>query len=458
MINFDTILAQNPELMSEKAPEAVSNIKEWFGHYRPDHFDQSVLEDMRQRLSRRGVSLYSFQQDYLPVLYEIMQISVEMGKCKTLPPLFSYEVEPAIFSEQGPLWMEAFQSQASPQTVKRYRLVLERDLLPHFGTWDLCALDGAAVEQYEQEYLAQARSKSCFQYQSRILYLTLDFYIAGKIQEDAELTEALRETDNSYLYLKDVAGQWRRQSDSPISEKDLQSLSHYILPLLGLSNLKTYNPRRLERYRRELARRGLGETVFQQHLEILNQIKEFAEQQGLLDEKPLLENPERGRFSNPHGVTDLARKKIQLISEEDPGGMILRLALEMGLRNEEIRMLKWPAIHFEDRYAEVDGRRVPIPEDLCHTLIRLAVQQGQSGYVILTATTKQGPVSMPYIYRSASKVLKRYGLLDLRLYDLRSSYIIDLLQYKTPEETARQCGYTNPAELLMRYGAYLPEK
>ena len=147
MINFDTILAQNPELMSEKAPEAVSNIKEWFGHYRPDHFDQSVLEDMRQRLSRRGVSLYSFQQNYLPVLYEIMQISVEMGKRKTLPPLFSYEVEPAIFSEQGPLWMEAFQSQASPQTVKRYRLVLERDLLPHFGTWDLCALDGAAVEQ-----------------------------------------------------------------------------------------------------------------------------------------------------------------------------------------------------------------------------------------------------------------------------------------------------------------------
>ena len=92
MINFETILAQNPEVVSEKAPEAVSNIKEWFGHYRPDHFDQSVLEDMRQRLSRRGVSLYSFQQNYLPVLYEIMQISVEMGKRKTLPPLFSYEV------------------------------------------------------------------------------------------------------------------------------------------------------------------------------------------------------------------------------------------------------------------------------------------------------------------------------------------------------------------------------
>lgn len=458
MINFEAILTQHSQLLSEQNPAAVSNIKEWFGHYRPDHFNQSVLEDMRQRLSRRGVSLYSFQQDYLPVVYEILQVSEEQGALKTLPPLFSYEVEPAIFSVQGPLWMAAFQDQASPQTARRYRLVLERDLLPYFGKWDLCALDGASVERYEQEYLAQARSKSCFQYQSRILYLTLDFYVAGKIQEDAELTEALRATDTSYLYLKDVAGQWRRQLEAPISEQDQQSLTNYILPLLGLSNLKTYNPRRLERYRRELARRGLGETVFQRHLEILNQIKAFAEKRSLLDEKPVLQNPERGRFSKPHEVTDFARKKIQLISEEDTGGMILRLALEMGLRNEEIRTLKWEAIHFEDRYAQVDGRRVPIPEDLCHSFIRLAVQQGQSGYVILTSTTKQGPMSMPALYRSASRTLKRYGLPDLRLYDLRSSYIIHLLQHKTPEETAQLCGYDNPEELLIRYSAYLPEK
>ena len=458
MPNFEAILTQNSELILKKNSEAVSNIKEWFGHYRPDHFNQSVLEDMRQRLSRRGVSLYSFQQDYLPILYEILQISVERGWTRTLPPLFSYEVEPAIFSEQGPLWIEEFQSQASPKTTHRYRLVLERDLLPYFGAWDLCALDGATVKQYEQKYLAQNRSKSCFQYQSRVLYLTLDFYVAGKIQEDIELTEALREADTSYLYLKDVVGQWRRQADKSVSKKELQAISNYILPLLGLSNLKTYNPRRLERYRRELARRGLGESIFQQHLEILNRIKDFAERQGFLEEKPVLENPERGRFSKPHTVTDQARQKIRLISEEDIGGIILRLAMEMGLRNEEIRTLKWSAIHFEERYVEVDGRRVPIPDDLCCALMRLAVQQGQYGYVILTSTTKQGPVSMPFLYLAARRTLKRYGLPELRLYDLRSSYIIDLLRHKTPEETAGQCGYTNLEELLMRYGAYLPGK
>lgn len=458
MNDFGGILTQNPAITAGKDPAAVSNIKEWFGHYRPDHFNQSVLEDMRQRLSRRGVSLYSFQRDYLPVLYEILQTSVELGKLKTLPPLYSYAVGPAVFSQQGPLWMEAFQSHASPQTARRYRLVLERDLLPYFGTWDLCALDGAAVEAYEQAYLAQARSKSCFQYQSRILFLTLDFYVANQIQADTELTEALQAADTSYLYLKDAAAQWRSQPDGPVSEEERQMLANYILPLLGLSNLKTYNPRRLERYRRELARRGLGESVFQRHLEVLNRIKRFSERQRLLEEKPVLENPKRGRFSKPHAVTPFAREKIQLIPEEDPCGIILRLSLEMGLRNEEIQSLKWTDIWFEERTAQVDGRKVPIPEDLCHLLIRLAVRQGQSGYVVVSPSTNEGPVSMPSLYRSASRGLKRYGLSNLRLHDLRSSYIIDLLQRRAPEEVAEQCGYPKLEELLMRYGAYLPEK
>ena len=455
MQNFTAILQAYPEIGRTNGQTAVSDILKWFGHYRPDHFDQAALEDVRQRLSRRGVSLYTFQQEYLPVLYDILQRCVEDGELKTLPPLFSYEVGPAIFSQEGPLWLQEFEKQASPQTARRYQLVLERDLLPYFGTWDLCRLDGTAVKQYEQEYLEQGRSSSCFQYQGRILYLTLDHYIEKMIQADAELSEALQAHDTSFLYLKDVVGQWRREAEGHVNEQEQQILSKYILPLLGLSNLRKYNSRRLARYRRELARRGLGDPVFQQHLELLNRIKSFAEQRGFLEAHPTLENPERGRFSNPHPVTAGAREKIMLIPDEDYGGIILRLALEMGLRNEEIRMLKWKEIHFEGRYAEVSGRHVPIPEDLGRLLIRLAMGQGAEGYVVLTAATRQGPISMPSLYRTASRTLKRYGISDLRLYDLRSSYIIDLLQRKTPAEAAAQCGYSRPEDLMMRYGAYL---
>ena len=455
MVRFETIMTSNPDRFQEYDPEALSQISQWFGHYRPDHFDQNALEDLRRRLSRRGISLYTFQQDYLPILYELLQDSIETGHLKSLPPLFSYEVEPASFAQWAPLWMEEFAQQNAPQTVARYRLVLERDLLPCFRDQDLCALDGREVAEYEQNYLSQGRSKSCFQYQSRILYLTLDHYVAQKIQEDTELAEALEACDTSYLYVKDVAVQWSRQS-SNLSQEDQKILSNYILPLLGLSNLKAYNPRRMARYRRELARRGLGEPVFQRHLVLLNQIKDFAEHSGLLAEKPALENPKRGRFSNPHTVGEAEREKILLIPDNDRGGLILRLALEMGLRNEEIRTLRWSDIHLDTSSAEVDGRCIPIPENFCQKLRRLAGGSGKTGYVILNTATESGPISMPALYRSARKTFLRYGLRDLRLYDLRSSYIINLLQKMPVENVAEQCGYSNVEELQMRYGAYLP--
>ena len=457
--NFETILRTQPELTTGKDPQAVSHIKKWFGHYRPDHFDQATLEDMRQRLSRRGVSLYSFQRAYLPILYEILQACAAEGELDALPPLFSYEMEPALLQEWGPLWAESFQNSgsATPQTVKRYRLVLERDLIPYFGGRDLCDLNGAEVEAYEREYLAQGRSKSCFQYQSRILYLTLDYYVSQQIQADEELTDALQARDTSYLYLKDVVTQWRKRPDCRLSSEEQQILSDYILPLLGLSNLKKYTSRRLARYRRELSRRGLSDSVFQRHLELLNQIKYFAEAAGLLGEKPTLENPKRGRFSNPHPVDPTAREKILLIPEDDPGGVILRLSLEMGLRNEEIRALKWPDVHLDERWAQVDGRRVPIPDGLCSLLHHRAVREGNAGYVVLTSATREGPISMQSLYVTARKTLRRYGLTDLRLYDLRSSYIIHLLRQIGPERTAAQCGFDKTEDLLMRYGAFLPE-
>ena len=43
MVRFETIMTSNPDRFQEYDPEALSQISQWFGHYRPDHFDQNAL-------------------------------------------------------------------------------------------------------------------------------------------------------------------------------------------------------------------------------------------------------------------------------------------------------------------------------------------------------------------------------------------------------------------------------
>lgn len=138
--------------------------------------------------------------------------------------------------------------------------------------------------------------------------------------------------------------------------------------------------------------------------------------------------------------------------------LILRLALQMGLRNEEIRMFQWDDIHWDEGWAEIDGRNVPIPADLADTLHRLAVENGGHGYVILTARKKLSPISMSYLIIAAQKSFRRYGMEHIRLNDLRNDYVIRLLQSMSPEEAAKQSGFDDMKEFTARYVDFLAER
>ena len=60
------VQAMDPRQISDLPEGPLRQITSLYGHYRLDYFDQAALEDMRQRLSRKGVSFHQFCGDYLP--------------------------------------------------------------------------------------------------------------------------------------------------------------------------------------------------------------------------------------------------------------------------------------------------------------------------------------------------------------------------------------------------------
>lgn len=225
---------------------------------------------------------------------------------------------------------------------------------------------------------------------------------------------------------------------------------------MGQSDLKSYNTRWLQRYQRKLAKQGVGEKIFNRHLELLNELIRFSVEKGYLASKKTLSAPKRGRIAKPHLPDSSMVGKIKNAGEALPDSFILRLALQMGLKNEEIQLLKWSDIDFFNKTVSVSKRTVPIPDDLLISLQNLASRNGSEGYVILTAHKKIGPVSMIYLYSAAKKVLTKLGIQDLRLSDLRSYYIVEQLQQHTPDTVAKLCGFSDVKSLLQKFADYLP--
>lgn len=456
-MDFLSVVKQNQNLLQQaQLNDSVQILLHFYGHYRPDHFDQNVLEDLRQRLLRRGISLNTFAQSCLPFLRDLISYSKQIGLITKIPTLFHYHLKPATVSEIAPSWIQAFQTNSSEKTAHRYQLLLTRDLLPYFSDFNLLDIDQKLIDTFQEQYLSSGKSMSCFQYYPRILYLIVDFYVAQEIKQDYELVAKIRQEDTSQLFLRTVIQLWLQENSSSLSSETETDISKYILPILGQSDLKCYNIRRLQRYQRELAKRGAGEDVFNRHLALLNELIHFAVQKGLLDCRGSLTAPKRGRIAKPHLPDSYTIEKIKNSGVAFPDAVILRLALQMGLKNEEIQSLKWSNIDWEKKTVSVSNRTIPIPDDLWRTLQHLASQNGAEGYIVLTAHKKTGPVSMIYLYSAAKKVLTKLNIQDLRLSDLRSFYIVEQLQHHTPDTVTKLCGFPNTETLLQKYADYLP--
>lgn len=451
---FDISQEIPPHLYSKEAHACLLGMA---GHYRVDRFNQPILEDLRQRLAhQRGVSLETFRAEYLPIILNILQLAKDKGHLTDCPPLFDYCLPPLLLNECWSAWLDSISERVAPATVRRYRNILNQWLLPMLAELDLCALDGAGLQNYHALFLKQGGSESSFKFHITILYGILDFEVGRAID-----ATGLFQPDVPPLLFKSVVPlwlAWLEENGSPEQVKFCRAqLEQHLLPSFQLSDLRGLNQRHVEDYRVALARQGIGTDVLRKHLNIINSIRQFAVSQGLLESaQPLFPD----REVSPVAARLPDRRVLEQICQldsADPAVLIIRLAWQLGLRYEEIRTLKWQQVDLDHREAVIAGRTIPIPEDLAQCLAKIAAESGPAGYIVLSRQ-KQGPISVPYLFRLARELLSRLELPAIQLKDMRNSYVVQLLQDHTLAETASLCGCSDMVEMRRLYADFLPKQ
>lgn len=440
-----------PHITGIPASDVLALLLRLAGHYRVDRLQQPVLEDLRQRLSRHGVSLVIFRQECLPFLRAVLEYGVSLGSPKVSPALFDYQLPPLILNSVFPRWLSHLSKQSEPPTVSRYRSISEKFLLPYFGQTDLRELDGPMLEQYRVYYLEKGGAPSSFQFHPRILYGILDFYVGRAID-----ASGLFEDVPKSLPLKELAPLWLSSIEGHTPPDQMERYRSYLiedlLPQLGSSDVRKFNQRRIQDYQRALRRSHRSLKNFPEHIALLNQICQFAVSSGLMESAPPLILPEKFR------PIAASRPTLELMShllhtERYPDVLIIRLAWQLGLHYKEIRLLQWKHVDLVSRTAHVSGRSIPIPEDLASYLSGRA--EFPDAYVVHTAQ-KQGPLSVPYLFYLTRNLLRPLHMNHLSLTDFRHDYAIRLLEAGHPaEEVAGLCGYQDLSEVLCLYADFI---
>ena len=398
------------------------------GHYRVDRVTQPVLEDLRQRLSRKGVSLTDFRQIYLPYIKRLLNAGVANGSLSEIPRFFDYDLPPLPFRACYPPWLEDFSAHYAKATAVRYQGIIRRYLNAYWGDTDLRDLDGPAVEAYRRYYLEQRDgAPSLFSSHTAILYSILDFYVARAIAERGQ--DSLPPPKEKPLLLKEVAPYWLESlpetTPTALRETYKAHLERHILPILGQSDLRKFNPRRISDYQIALKRHG-GAPFFQTHVDILNQILRYAAEKGLMDAIPALRVPKKRqpRVTHPEPPSIPPYDRMMEVINSDPSGLgvlVVRLAWQLGLFSDEIRFLKWSQLDLAAKTAHVSGREISIPDELCSYLSKRRGAASDDSYVVSTAAHPE-PYDSGYIFRLTKELLWRFGLGHLTFEEVRQDY------------------------------------
>ena len=413
---------------NQGGPPAPPELLHLAGHYRLDRMNQPVLEDLRQRLSRKGVSLADFRQIYLPYIKELLKAGVANGSLGEMPRFFDYDLPPLPFCACCPPWLEDVSSHYARATVTRYQGIVRRYLDAYWGDTDLRGLDGPAVDAYRRYYLEQrGGAPSLFPSHTAILYSILDFCVAKAIAERGQ--DSLPPPKEKPLLLKDVAPYWLESlpetTPGALKETYKAHLEQYLLPNLGLSDLRKFNPRRIRDYQTALRRSG-GAPFLKTHVDILNQILRYAAKEGLMDPIPALHAPQKRRPHDPHPEPPSIppHDRMMEVINSDPSGLgvlVVRLAWQLGLFSDEIRFLKWSQLDLAAKTAHVSGREIPIPDELCGYLSKRRGAAPGDSYVVSTAAHPE-PYDSGYIFQLTKELLWRFGLGHLTFEEVRQDY------------------------------------
>ena len=148
-------------------------------------------------------------------------------------------------------------------------------------------------------------------------------------------------------------------------------------------------------------------------------------------------------------LPDIEQMNTLLDREHEPyTAAILRLAWQAGLLPSEISDLKWSDVNFEKKELAVNGRSVPMCDEVAQALFAL---EKDTEYIFTGGRATK--MSRVIISRKAREALDSAGLANVRLLDLRNGCVLELLR-TTPIEEVRRitgCEIVSLQQLYTRY-------
>lgn len=132
---------------------------------------------------------------------------------------------------------------------------------------------------------------------------------------------------------------------------------------------------------------------------------------------------------NVNPVEKLPMNQLLWKHKDDLAGVIIRLAWRAGLKREEIHALKWEQVDYLNSTIMLSDRTIPINEDTktslqlwCGVLDKKGVI---SEYVVVSPRTKER-LNPTHITNTAQRAMRKAGMQNLRLEDLRCDYIMQM--------------------------------
>jgi integrase len=282
-------------------------------------------------------------------------------------------------------------------------------------------------------------------------------YLTAKLRK-LQVGESLEESTD---LLKDYLARWLKNAVKPRVE--LRTLEEYdsivrnrIVPALGKLRLSQLKSDRIQEWVNTLAE-SLSPRSVQYSYQALNNALRQAVVWELIPKNPCagISLPKR----RPREVTVLTAGQLRTFFKASAGNyyaLIYRLMAQMGLRVEEVTGLTWDSVDWDSsrlhvrqalvwpraggwllRPTKTEGSRRTLPlspplaaalkEHRRATLERsLRLPAEVRGFVFVSVTG--GPVCGRTLYGDFKRVLKRAGLPDVRLYDLRASFATMMLE------------------------------
>lgn len=320
-------------------------------------------------------------------------------------------------------------------------------------------------------------------------------------KKDAQkfLTAKLREKDlgifveSTALTLNEYFDRWLESAARPrVSQRTADGyaglLKRYVRESLGQKKLENVQTLDIQKVYAQMQSRGLSARIVRHTHSALHNALKQAVKWNLLNknaaefvELPKIPHVERRVLSPEEALTFLK------IADEMPNGLIFEFALLSGMRPEEYLALQWKDLDFERCAAQVkralvrhkgtwtfeqpktakSRRIVTLPKPLFDKLSAHKRKQNEirlkNGLVWenhdLVFTSELGtPHSIPNLtYRYFRPILKKAGLPQIRLYDLRhSNATLLLIAEENPKVVAERLGHSTVVLTLDTYSHVIP--